>query len=74
MKIQIRQWLLRILVFGSIWRIVSYVILDLFLNSFTVPNPYDIPVGLVALAIVLIISLILTTALVDGHKLFQDKP
>lgn len=74
MKIQLRKWLLRILVFWSIWRIVSYVIIDLILNFFEISKPYDIPVGLVALSLVLISSLVFTTLLVDGHKLFQDKP
>lgn len=68
MKLLVRKWILRFLVFWSLWRMISYIMIDVVLDLFTFSEPYDIPIGLVTFTLILLLSLILTALLVDGHE------
>ncbi|WP_435922682.1 hypothetical protein [Paenibacillus sp. DYY-L-2] len=65
----IKKWLVKIFVFAGLFRILLYLVKDILFTYVTIPAPYDLPIQIAVMALVLLLSLIFTVVLTkSGHE------
>lgn len=68
-SLMIKIWLVRLLVFVGLFRILLFLVKDVLFMYVTIPSPYDLPIQIAATALVVLLSLIFTARLTgDGRE------
>jgi len=68
----IRKWLISVLVFWGMFKILLYLLSDVIFHFIDIPKPYDFPIQLVSLGIIILLSLVLTSLLVNERNSYKE--
>lgn len=71
-KKSIRKWMISILVFWGIFKIMLYLLTDVIFQFITIPSPYDFYIQLAASGIIILLSLIFTSLLVNERNSYEE--
>ncbi|MNZ57212.1 hypothetical protein D3C78_751830 [compost metagenome] len=63
-----KKWLIKILVFWGIFKILFFLLKDVLFQTFDIPDPYNNIIQMASLVLTILISLILTVLLVKESE------
>lgn len=71
-KNSIRKWMITILVFWGIFKILFYLLSDVIFQFIDIPKPYNSYIQLTASGIIILLSLIFTSLLVNERNSYEE--
>jgi Na+-driven multidrug efflux pump len=72
-KKSIRRWIISILVFWGMFKILFYLLSDVIFQFIDIPKPYDFYIQLTASGIIILLSLIFTSMLVNERNSYEEQ-
>ena len=72
LKKSIRKWIISILVFWGIFKMLLYLLTDVIFQFISLPRPHDFYIQLAASGIIILLSFIFTSLLVNERNSYEE--
>ncbi|HEY4392376.1 MAG TPA: hypothetical protein VGN02_13620, partial [Paenibacillus sp.] len=71
-KKSIRKWIIFLLVFWGLFKILFYLLSDVIFQFIDIPKPYELPIQMTASGLIILLSLIFTSLLVNERNSYEE--
>ncbi|GAA0408807.1 hypothetical protein [Paenibacillus motobuensis] len=72
-KKSIRKWIISILVFWGIFKMLLYLLTDVIFQFISLPRPHDFYIQLAASGFIILLSLIFTSLIVNDRNSYEEQ-